>query len=115
MAGRRLGRLKKGSEFDSTYAKGSVFNGPLFVVRSVPNGLNRNRWGFAVGKKLVPKATGRNRVRRRLRAAAACADLPTGYDVVVTAKARVLHATFGDLERAMRQAADAMEQAARAS
>lgn len=112
MAGRKLGRLRKGSEFDSTYAKGSVFNGPLFVVRSVPNGLKSNRWGFAVGKKLVPKATGRNRVRRRLRAAAASVEFPGGFDIIVTAKAKALMATFPELERSMQAASRAVREAA---
>ena len=70
MASRPLGRLRKGREFDTAYSKGTVTNGPLFVVRVFPNGLGHNRWGFAVGKKLAPSAV--DSVRRSEIAAIRC-------------------------------------------
>lgn len=108
MPGRPLGRLRKGSEFDSAYSEGSVVNGPLFVVRISRNELGRNRWGFAVGKKLVPKASGRNRLRRRLRESARLIHDVSGMDVVIVAKKGLIEAPFADLSKEMaRQVAKA--------
>lgn len=94
MPGRRLGRLRKGSEFDSAYSKGTVSSGPFFVVRLLANGLEESRWGFAVGKRLLPGSVDRNRVRRRLREAAARSGFKAGFDIVVTAKAPAVAAPF---------------------
>ena len=104
MAGNALGRLRKGREFDRVYAEGTVLNGPLFVVRAVPNGLEQARWGFAVGKKLAPRAVVRNRTRRRLREAARSGSAVLGWDIVVTARGRVLDADFSQVVREMRRA-----------
>ena len=97
MPARSLGRLRKGREFDRVYSEGTVFNGPLFVVRVVPNGLEESRWGFAVGKKLAPKAVVRNRTRRRLREGVRSTGAPGGLDSVVTARGRLLEATFAQI------------------
>ncbi|MGE0601036.1 MAG: ribonuclease P protein component [Dehalococcoidia bacterium] len=99
----RLGRLRKGAEFDSVFSKGSVVNGPLLVVRVSPNGGTLSRWGFAVGKKLVPKATGRNLLRRRLREAARAIVLSRGLDVVVVARFGAREASVLELEGALRK------------
>ncbi|MCC6960938.1 MAG: ribonuclease P protein component [Dehalococcoidia bacterium] len=105
MANNALGRLRKGREFDRVYAEGTVVNGPLFVVRAVPNGLEQARWGFAVGRKLAPRAVVRNRTRRRLRDAARRVEAPVGWDIVVTARGRLLDAEFVAIERELGRAA----------
>ena len=101
MASPGLGRLRKGLEFDGVYREGTVLNGPLFVLRARANQLDRDRWGFAVGKKLAPQAVERNLVRRRLREGARQVELErrTGganawSDFVVTAKAPCLNASL---------------------
>ena len=99
MAGKSLGRLRKGREFDRVYAEGTVVGGPLFVVRLAANQLSEARWGFAVGKKLAPKSVVRNRVRRRLREAARESGFPGGRDYIVTARPRLLEASFQDVRR----------------
>jgi len=101
MASPGLGRLKKGPEFDGVYGEGTVLNGPLFVLRARANEVGRDRWGFAVGKKLAPKAVERNLVRRRLREAARAVEVGVpgadrservGADFILTAKAPCLGA-----------------------
>jgi len=113
VAGNHLGRLRKGREFDRVYAEGTVIGGPLFVVRGKRSGGSGTRWGFAVGKKLAPKAVVRNRVRRRLRAAARAVDAPRGMDVVLTARPKVLDAPFqllqGELRRSLAKLSEALE------
>lgn len=101
MAAARLGRLRKGAEFDTAYAQGTVSSGPLFVVRTYDGGAEASRWGFAVGKKLAPRAVDRNRMRRKMREAARRCVLETPLDVIVTAKAPALGASYGEVCRAM--------------
>ena len=99
MAGNSLGRLRKGREFDRVYSEGTVIGGPLFVLRVCQSEVSGSRWGFAVGKKLAPRAVVRNRVRRRLREAARLVSFPGGHDYVVTARPRLLDATFSEIVR----------------
>lgn len=50
-----------------------------------------------VGGRDIGKAVQRNRVKRRLRAAARSAELPAGVDLVIRAKARAMDANFVEL------------------
>ena len=98
--------MRKGREFDSVYSQGTVFNGPLCVVRVVPNDLGVERYGFAVGKKLARSSVMRNRVRRRLREAVREVRRemePRGLDLIVTAKARLLTVDDGEMVRELRR------------
>jgi ribonuclease P protein component len=94
-------RLHKGGEFDTAYREGTVVNGPLLVVRHRPNGRKDVRWGFAVGKKLAKRAVDRNRVKRRLRAAASSLELVPGHDIVVTARGGAVEARYEALAQAL--------------
>lgn len=107
---KRARRLRKGVEFDTTYHMGTVERGPLLVVRVRPNGLGRDRWGFAVGKRLVKRAHDRNRARRRLREAALRVEpVRGGRDIVVVAREGALTASLdalaGELRRLLERAA----------
>ena len=99
----RSWRLRKGLEFDTAYAKGTVTNGPLLIVRALPNGVGHPRWGYAVGKRIAKSAVVRNRARRRLREAAAGVGDVGGWDFVVTARARALSADWDELSGAVRR------------
>ncbi len=101
----REARLRKGSEFNSVYEEGTVIHGPFFVLRARPNDLGHPRWGFAVGKRLLRKATARNRVRRRLREAARQSGVTGSMDLVLTARRSAIDASFADLVKAIRKAA----------
>jgi hypothetical protein len=59
-------RLRRRKDFDVVFQEGQVPN--RLVLRSVPNQLPHNRYGFVTSKR-VGKAVVRNRVRRRLREA----------------------------------------------
>lgn len=72
--------------------------GPLLIVRVSANGLARDRWGFAVGRRLAPLAHDRNRVRRRLREAARRVGVGAeGRDIVVIAREGALMASVDEL------------------
>lgn len=100
----RARRLRKGSEFDTVYQKGTVTGGPLFVLRHRENGGDVTRWGFAVGKRLSKKATVRNRLKRRMREAARLLEVKPGVDIVVTARQGALEAGFADIQAALAHA-----------
>jgi ribonuclease P protein component len=69
-------------------------------VRTVPNALEHNRYGFITSKRLG-RAVVRNRVRRRLREAVRVLPANPGWDVVVSAKTRAAEADFHELSRAV--------------
>lgn len=97
----RARRLRKGSEFDSVYSKGTVVGGPLLVLRYFPNEGQPARWGFAIGKRLAKQSVRRNRVKRRLREAARGIPVVPGHDVIVTARAGAMAATYAELRAAL--------------
>lgn len=100
-------RLRKGPEFDTAYAQGTVIGGPLVVLRVLPNTVGHPRWGFAVGKKLAPLATRRNRLRRLFRESARSLESSISADIIVTARREALEASFTQLlaaiERGLRK------------
>lgn len=98
----RLGRLRR-AEVDRVFREGTVASGPFFVVRVAPNDLGVSRWAFAAGRRVFPRATDRNRVRRRLRAAAEAVGARAGVDIVVIARAEALGGPFAGLVEEMRR------------
>ncbi len=94
MTASKPGRLRKGREFDTVYQEGTVTNGPLFVVRARPSPNEEWRLGVAVGKKIAPKATERNRVKRRIREAVRQVGAPREFDYIVNAKRPALTAAY---------------------
>ena len=97
----RAARLRKGSEFDTVYSKGTVVSGPLLALRYIPNDAGHVRWGFAVGKRTAKLATDRNRTKRRLREASERVLLIRSIDIVVTARHGAPQATYDQLAEAL--------------
>ena len=80
-------RLRQAAAFRAVYGAGvSRRVGPL-VISTRPNGLGRLRLGLSVGRT-AGGAVVRNRIKRRLREAFRLerAELPPGYDVVITVR-----------------------------
>ncbi len=96
-------RLRRRKDFLACYQQGKAVAQAHLVmhVRPQPGG---RRFGFVVGKK-VGKATVRNRVKRRLRAA--CREclphLPEGFDAVFVARKTAGEASYHQLLQEMRQ------------
>ncbi len=99
---RRERRLPGGTAFDAVFREGTVVNSPFFVVRYRRSDGEVTRWGFAVGKKLAPKAVDRNLLRRRLKSASSELDLGA-LDVVVVAKAAMQRARYAEIEAELRK------------
>ena len=99
--------MKEAHLFRRMYAKGKSVVSPCLAVYARPNHSPRNRLGFTVSTK-VGKAVRRNKVRRRLREAYRIHEetmLP-GWDIVVVARVKAIHVSYGQLERELLRALD---------
>ena len=83
-------RLRRSFEFARVRRHGRSSSTRLLVLGILPNNLERNRYGFVVGKR-VGKAVIRNRVLRWLREAVRALEprLRNGYDVVIIARSPI--------------------------
>ena len=92
MIARKL-RLRRSTDFEIVRKRGRSVSGALVVLAYRPNGLEHNRYGFAVGRR-VGKAVRRNRVKRWLREVVRRLhpQLRQGYDLVLIARGRLIGA-----------------------
>lgn len=102
---KELDRLLKRSDFLSAGNNARKWVSKSMIVLAAPNALERRRVGITVTKKLEKTAVGRNRMKRRLRAAAANV-LPhgalSGIDYILIARNETATRPFTDLERDLR-------------
>ncbi|WP_083562907.1 ribonuclease P protein component [Boudabousia liubingyangii] len=97
----RAHRMVKPADFTATYRRGATVATQRIVLHvQADKSLKQPALvGFVVPKKAIPKATGRNLVKRRLRHAmqAELPQLPDGIRVVVRAQAAALDASYQTL------------------
>ena len=102
---KKLERLLKRSDFLLANAKGQKWVSKSMIVLARPNDTDALRVGITVTKKLEKTAVGRNRMKRRLRAASADV-LPrfakAGMDYVLIARHETATRPYGDLEKDLR-------------
>jgi ribonuclease P protein component len=102
----RVERLLKRADFVKC-AQGRRWNTAALAVQMLANGLDdKTRLGFTVSKK-NGNAVIRNRIRRRLKAAAALLPqdaLLTGHDYVIVARPDALNMPFSGLQDTMTKA-----------
>lgn len=79
-------RVRKAAEYDAIFSGGRAFHGRRLSIRALPSSAGP-RFGFMVGIRVSPKATERNRTKRRLRAIVRehAEELTTPADVAVIA------------------------------
>ncbi len=65
----KINRLTKKKDFDLVFKKGKSFKDDAVALKVLETNLNKIRVGFIVSKKVSTKASIRNKVKRRLRAA----------------------------------------------
>ena len=97
---RREQRLRRARDFALVRREGRSWPGRLLVLAARPNGLDLNRFGFSVSKR-VGNAVTRNRVKRRLREAARLSDVIPGWDILLIARAGAGESDYRELERSM--------------
>jgi len=73
----------------------------LLVLRARANGTDTTRFGFSVSKR-IGNAVVRNRVKRRLRELVRQMHIPDGWDIVFIARAPLAHATYQEIQRAVK-------------
>jgi ribonuclease P protein component len=89
-------RLRKKSQFAAVYERGRTWANDFVVLKTLPNGLEWNRYGFVTGKRLG-KAVVRNRVKRLLREVVRATPAKTGWDVVFIARNQAATANYHEL------------------
>lgn len=89
-------RLRKKSEFAAVYEHGRTWSNDLVVLKTLPNRLGWNRYGFVAGKRLG-KAVVRNRVKRLLREVVRATAANQGWDVVLIARSQAAEASYHEL------------------
>lgn len=85
---RRARRIRHDLTFRAVYAARLRRDVGFMVVHGAPNGIGHARLGLAVGRR-VGNAVQRNRLKRLVREAfqRAFADIPAGWDFVVSVRA----------------------------
>jgi ribonuclease P protein component len=98
-------RLRRAFEFDRVRGRGRSWTTPLVVLAVLPNNLETNRYGFAVGRR-VGGAVRRNKIKRWFREATRefHPQLEQGFDIVVIARGRLASddVTFEHVRDALR-------------
>jgi ribonuclease P protein component len=86
MVAREL-RLRRGSDIERVRSRGRSWSSRLLVLAILPNELDHNRYGFAVGKR-VGGAVERNRAKRLMREAIRVRHgrLAQGHDLLLIAR-----------------------------
>ena len=80
-------RLLNSSAFKEVFDNNSVrVAHPNLLILSEPNGTATSRLGLVIGKKNVPTAVARNKVKRVVRETFRLTDLPVAVDLVFLAR-----------------------------
>lgn len=92
-------RLKSPRDFETLRREGKRWRGVRLALNAKPNNLPHDRFGFVVSGR-VGKAVVRNKVRRRLHAAARqwLPAVVPGYDIVIIAFPPSVEASYRELE-----------------
>ena len=85
--------ITKSGHYALVYDKGSTWVSNLLVMKALPNGLSRSRYGFSISRR-VGKAVVRNRVRRLLREILRLSALNPGWDIVFVARSAAAAAGY---------------------
>jgi len=99
---KKMVSLKKNQDFRLVYNKGKSVANRFIVVFVLPNGLEFNRVGFSVSKK-VGKSVVRSRVTRLLRESMRLLvnKIKTGHDIIILARTSCNGMSFKEADSAI--------------
>ena len=94
-------RLKKQKDFERVFKSGKSAKGKYFFLKALPSSKESVRIGFVVSKKVAKQAVLRNKIKRRLRAAAKerLSKTTKGYDVIIVAFPAIKSASYQEVKK----------------
>lgn len=94
--------LKKNTEFKNVYHRGNSNANKYLVMYILENGLDRNRVGISVSKK-VGNSIVRHRLKRLIKESYRLNEnrFLCGYDIVIIARANAKERSFKEIESAL--------------
>ena len=94
--------LKSNRDFKNVYSKAKSYANKYLVMYVLENGLNQNRLGISVSKK-VGNSVVRHRLTRLVRASYRLHEemFNSGLDIVVIARVSAKNAKYSDIESAL--------------
>lgn len=99
----KLVTIRRNMEFSKVYNRGNSRANPVLVMYVLKNGMEYNRIGITVSRK-VGKSVVRNRIKRLIKEAYRKHSdrIKRGYDLVMIARADAGKAEYKDIERWMK-------------
>lgn len=95
-------RLRKNKDFKIIYQRGCSLKGEYMVMYYNKNGLNENKFGFSISKK-VGNAVVRNRIKRILREC--CRNnqdkIANGHNIIFVARSKIKGINYWLVEKEM--------------
>jgi ribonuclease P protein component len=81
-------RLKSKNDFEKIFKHGKVAEDEFMKIKFFKNSSGHSRFGFIVNSKFASKASARNLIKRRLRAAVyfLLRNIKPGFDIVIWPK-----------------------------
>ena len=97
----KLNRLKRKKDFARIFKKGRGFKEECLFLKVLPSGANQSRFGIIVSQKISKKASERNKIRRRIRAAIfkKLTALEGSFDAVIVAIPGIAKKDFTAIEK----------------
>lgn len=94
--------LKKTKDFQNVYNKGKSFANSYLVMYVLDNGLDKNKIGISVSKKLGNSVV-RHRLTRLIRESYRLSEehFQSGYDIIVIARKSAKGKSYRDIESAL--------------
>ena len=94
-------RLKKKKDFSQIFKAGRSIRVSRIIVRVKNNGLRESRFAFIISKKVISKATERNKTKRRLSEIVSdrIDRIRSGFDVVFITLSGIGEFSFRQLEQ----------------
>jgi ribonuclease P protein component len=94
-------RLKRKKDFTKVFKKGKFLKGEGIILNFLQNKKTQSRFGIVVSQKISKKASERNKIKRRIRAAIfeKIPNLKSNFDVVIIATPSIKNESFQTIKK----------------